>query len=737
MINPRGIIFRISNYSLRDREDRDYVFSSQDVNKKTSPLVIDFGFADSESESGTSALGTTERYLVATSAGRKAVDTNGDKVVNEKDRRVIFENEMGNQVGITISDAMEKVLGLKKYDETKTPSSSLTIEQLQNSYSTKMLELDNDNNPETPRVSVETLWRIRDVSSELTDSNKKWVAITSTGINPFIDFSKLVLKPQGLTLQQGLTLKFLQDIDKDGIDAVQESILGSSDNQEDTDNDGLTDSFEYYGGGTPKAVSTGWNVQITGQKAYRAFSSPARQDSDLDGISDGDEFNHGYEVINVDGIEVTKRKPLDPQNPDTDGDGITDYDEINGYDIKLRIPIEVDSTIRTDIRVSSDPLNPDTDGDTMRDGDERTRGTDPTQDDKEKVLDDDGDGLVNFLETWGWSTGATTQFGLYNEWVTSDPKVKDTDGDGLTDKEEFDDFWLDDKGKKIAKFPTHPRRQDTDSDGLNDSEEVKDKKTSPVYWDTDDDLLGDGFEVKDGWILQLDNRTRVKSEPLKKDTDGDGLYDGDEFLYGTNPDNPDTDGDNAKIGDLLETQLGTNPSKVDQSIMVNIIDIRITGTPDDGPDDDELELKGLIYIGRIGKPFDWIQLIDASVNKDWSQLLKITRSYTLEPGQAPIQLVASSFFDSDASSGNDLFDKAEDSIYYKEPSKISSSEVKRLIMKGDDEISSPSSPVTLEIRYMVSVRDSLETARDSSQTAMLSKRFVRQKTKKTSGTKKS
>lgn len=698
MANPSGIIFKLSNYEIEDENNRSYAFSSQEVNNRTSPLIIDFGFADSESDaSGTTALGTTERYRVATSAGRKALDTNGDKVVNEKDRTVIYDAK-GDLVGITVSDALVNVLGLKKYDEGKTPSSSLTIQQLQNSYSTKRLQLDTDDNPNTPKVSVETLWRVREVSSELTDSKKKWVVITSNGINPFIDFSKLVLRPQ-----QGLTLKYLQDIDKDGIEAAQESILGSSDENEDTDNDGLLDSFEYYGGGTPRALSTGWNVDVTGEPTYRAFSSPARKDSDLDGLTDFEEYER---EVQIDGR--LQRRSTDPQNPDTDGDGISDYLEINGYEIKLRIPEDDNSTIR----VTSDPLNPDTDADTLKDGDEKTLGTDPTEYDSEKVLDEDKDGLVNFLEEYGWSVGYTDSSGTEKiEWVTSDKSKADTDSDKLTDKQEYDQFIkLKADGEEQMKFVTHPRDPDTDDDGLEDFQEVE-QKTSPVYWDTDSDSLSDGFEVNTGWTTKFDNRP-VKSDPLKADSDKDGLDDFQERLYQTDPNNFDSDGDNKNIGDLLEIRLGTNPSKPDQSIQIELIDISIKGNPDDGEagGNDDLELYGDIVLGWYGKPLEHVMgFRGTNVKKDWILPLKIKSSGTLDDSKHQVTIYAQGFYDYDSDSGNDSFTSTNTAIAYPyTPSlQLPGDQVKILQLIGDEEIGSGSNQVSLEIRYKVSVRDTV------------------------------
>lgn len=74
----------------------------------------------------------------------------------------------------------------------------------------------------------------------------------------------------------------------------------------------------------------------------------------------------------------------------------------------------------------------------------------------------------------------------------------DSDGDGLTDKEE-------------AELRTNPNKVDTDDDGLSDREEVRIYKTDPRNPDTDGDGYLDGEEVKAGYnprgpgrLLQID-----------------------------------------------------------------------------------------------------------------------------------------------------------------------------------------------------------------------------------------
>lgn len=99
---------------------------------------------------------------------------------------------------------------------------------------------------------------------------------------------------------------------------------------------------------------------------------------------------------------------------------------------------------------------------------------------------------------------------------------------------------------------TNPLNADTDGDGLFDGDEVRKYKTNPLRADTDGDGLTDGDEV-----------LKLRTDPTRYDSDGDGLADGDEILkYHTDPLKPDTDGDGLTDGDEV-LRYRTDPLKVD------------------------------------------------------------------------------------------------------------------------------------------------------------------------------
>jgi len=114
----------------------------------------------------------------------------------------------------------------------------------------------------------------------------------------------------------------------------------------------------------------------------------------------------------------------------------------------------------------------------------------------------------------------------------------DADGDGLDDSWEQANFGnLDQNGagdfdtdgltnqQELAQG-TDPKLADSDGDGLNDGPEVTVHLTNPKRADSDDDGLSDGFEVNTSL-----------SNPLVGDSDGDGYSDGAEVAQSTNPNN--------------------------------------------------------------------------------------------------------------------------------------------------------------------------------------------------------
>lgn len=248
-------------------------------------------------------------------------------------------------------------------------------------------------------------------------------------------------------------------------------------NGDDTDNDGLIDSFEQtiIDADPDDAISTLADVlpgddfdldDLTNEEEFAQDprTNPINPDTDGDGINDGAEVDGSGNTF--DGMPTT------PTLADSDGDGINDMDEgaaANGF--------------------VTDPNNDDTDGDTLPDGYELVNILDPTADDS--GLDADSDLSTNLNE--------------FN--IGTDPQNPDTDEDGYLDGVESDDGSFDDI--------------------------TTDTGTDPLNPDTDGDGIEDGAETATGNFTNADD---TGTSPLNEDSDGDNFRDGAEInLHGTNP----------------------------------------------------------------------------------------------------------------------------------------------------------------------------------------------------------
>ncbi|MFD2607502.1 VCBS domain-containing protein [Euzebyella marina] len=395
------------------------------------------------------------------------------------------------------------------------------------------------------------------------------------------------------------------DCDGDGLTTAEETTNGTDPNNADTDGDGINDGQEVNTdgtdpldscdsvGGTPLATDDCDGDGLTNAEETTNGTDPNNADTDGDGINDGQEVNtDGTDPLDscdsvggtplstddCDGDGLTTAEETtngtDPNNADTDGDGINDGQEVNtdgtdpldSCDSVGGTPLATDDcdgdglTTAEETTNGTDPNNADTDGDGINDGQEvNTDGTDPL-DSCDSVggtplsTDDcDGDGLTTAEET----TNGT------------DPNNADTDGDGLTDGEEVNN--VDDPS--TALIPTSISNPldscdpdgtgstcgtDPDNDGLTSSEEAI-LGTNPNNPDTDGDSINDGQEVNVDNTDPLNDCDSNGGTPLAdSDCDGDGLTTAEEALIGTNPDIADTDNDGVNDGQEVNTD-GTDP----------------------------------------------------------------------------------------------------------------------------------------------------------------------------------
>jgi hypothetical protein len=309
------------------------------------------------------------------------------------------------------------------------------------------------------------------------------------------------------------------DADGDGLPKMVEDIYGTSDNNPDSDGDGLTDGFGPFG-----------EMQLG--------TIPTKKDTDGDLLDDGVEvIGWSVELITPDGL-VIKQVSSSPLKQDTDNDGVSDF-----YEFNLKI----------------DPRESDTDFDGLNDLEEQDYGT------SLQNADTDFDGISDYDEATRSFNCTYTKVGGIQEYKIYylNPLMPDSDEDGISD---YDEVYL---------HLSIGTSSDTDSDGILDADELV-RGTDILNADTDGDGLADGIEIagfeipiilmqdgvysENGTVITeptVSNYTiQVYTNPLDADTDGDGLTDYEELLgdNSTVSDPTSVDGDGDGIIDPLDPQ---------------------------------------------------------------------------------------------------------------------------------------------------------------------------------------
>ncbi|MEM7081661.1 MAG: hypothetical protein AAF465_02925, partial [Pseudomonadota bacterium] len=484
------------------------------------------------------------------------------------------------------------------------------------------------------------LTRFRDVAADV--STKRFWALFQPQARPGVDLDNYIIRSG-----EQFNFAYVQDKDEDGVWAREEFLHGSSDLLVNTDGcTPLTAADQCDSLSDKEEIQDGWRVQLRGSpQAYPVYPNPNQGDSDRDGLLDHEERNC----------------LLDPRLRDSDLDGLTDWEELTGmrivegaitqmvsrdpdtnlityvitpyegaatgcddsepptcnlipHDVIVGCNTEIDAL--TGVGFATDPLNADTDGDLVNDAVELSLGINPNDSqDGPLFLDDDGDGVANFIE----ETGFTTYVNGVEVTFTSNPNNPDTDGDLLPDLlEHF--------------IRSNPRSVDTDGDGISDNNEYRNGGAACVTQnvgetcvsfadliessfqsylseceaadvcnnttieqtlaslnqygtnlnekDSDFDSVDDLEEIVGVTIQVNDLNEMVNSDPIANNSDADLLDDGEERMLGSNPREADTDGDGRF--DHIERDLGLDPAFRDRLISVSSSGFRITTAAEDG-----------------------------------------------------------------------------------------------------------------------------------------------------------
>jgi len=396
------------------------------------------------------------------------------------------------------------------------------------------------------------------------------------------------------------------DIDGDGVPNSADAFPNDPTESKDSDGDGIGNNADpdRDGDGVPNEKD--------------AFPDNPSEWADTDGDGAGD--NSDTDIDN-DGIpNASDPYPYFDQN-DKDGDGWpASYDP---NDNNPSIPddpnnpgnilpfVDSDQDGIPDTDASGNPLDTDSDNDGVPDADDDFPN-DPT-----RVRDTDGDGLADKEDPDIDGDGVLNASDAFPYDVN---ESKDTDGDRIGDNSDQDidgddvpngnelvradaieckflrDCDGDGRLDNVDKFPLNPLEwRDNDGDGIGDNKDP----------DDDNDGLSDADEIAKG------------TKPFVKDTDGDGIWDGAD-AFPTNPnESVDTDGDG--IGD------NTDPDDDNDGVLdVNDLypkDAKRSADNDydgDGwdaawdPDDNNPDVPGITWVDTDG---DGIPDTDANGNQ--------------------------------------------------------------------------------------------------------------------------
>ncbi|MEQ9497602.1 MAG: beta-propeller fold lactonase family protein [Deltaproteobacteria bacterium] len=264
LARPDAVFFSPARFTISDRDGVDFDFLTEETFARTATLVIDDG------------IGPPDRYQLATNVARSAE---------------------GAFVGVRMGDVLRDVVDV--------PFTTKSVTRTVEGASTMVEELESISGLANQRAA-----RRGDPAAGIVgDPEGLWLIYTQRESEARPD---LAFEDMRLFAGDEIRLIYTRDEDGDGVTAREEAVYGSSDQDPDSDGDGLLDYVE---------LRVGWDVTIafdapvgtSSTVTYRVYSNPTQTDRDLDGWTDAEERAAG----------------TDPNNPDTDDDGLEDRCEVS------------------------------------------------------------------------------------------------------------------------------------------------------------------------------------------------------------------------------------------------------------------------------------------------------------------------------------------------------------------------------------------------------------------------
>ena len=285
----------------------------------------------------------------------------------------------------------------------------------------------------------------------------------------------------------------------------------------DSDDDGIFDGTEAGKDCSNAATNKSKNVCVPDADLGVLTTSPVKKDTDAGGLPDGVE--DANKNGKIDAQETDPNNPADDASvKDTDNDGLPDP---------------------TETAVGTDPMDADSDDDGVLDGQEPSFNVDSDADGFINALDPDSDNdrIFDGTELGKDCANAATNASANRCVADADagatktnPLNKDTDAGGKADGAEDVNHngKIDGVGPLMETDPNNPADdgtvKDTDGDGLSDGEETV-IVSNPNDADTDDDGVLDGQEPNPTVDTDGDGLINI----LDPDSDNDGIFDGTEL----------------------------------------------------------------------------------------------------------------------------------------------------------------------------------------------------------------